>query len=57
MVADDNQPGFVQCSNANIDNVVEDYTTYGRNGNASMTVTEKTAICNFLNGGVYLEWQ
>lgn len=53
LVANDNQPGFVQCSDANIDN--EDYTTYGRNGSASMTVTEKTAICNFLNGGVYLE--
>lgn len=55
LVADGNQPGFVQCSDANIDDVSEDYTTYGRNGSASMTITEKTAICNFLNGGVYLE--
>ena len=55
LVATDTQPGFVQCSDANIDSVVEDYTTYGRNGSASMTITEKTAICNFLNGGVYLE--
>lgn len=54
-VADGNQPGFVQCSDANIDNVVEDYATGGRNGNASMTITEKQAICNYLNGGVYLE--
>ena len=55
LVADGNQSGFVQCSDANIDNVVEDYTTYGRNGSASMTITEKLAICNYLNGGVYLE--
>lgn len=54
-VKTDNNPGFVQCCGANMDNIVEDYTTYGRNGSASITVTEKQAICNYLNGGVYLE--
>lgn len=53
-IATENNPGFVRCSGASLEFPTEDYTP-GRNGNASMTVTEKTSICDYLNGGIYLE--